>query len=226
MKPALIFDMDGVIIDSNPFHKRAWEAFCQAHGHHLTQEELEKKVYGKTNHDCIIGLFGELPEMEIQALADKKEALYREIFLPSLAPVPGLSAFLELAPQWFETMAVATSAPPLNVDFTLDNLNIRHYFKTIVDETMVSRGKPDPEVYLTTATCLGRKPEDCVVIEDSLAGIQAAKSAGMKVIGITTTHSPEELAPLVDLVIRDFNDLTERLPDFLRKAFPGTLAQS
>ena len=216
MKPALIFDMDGVLVDNNPFHKQAWDTFCKTHGHHLNEEGLRQNIYGKTNHDVVTFLFGNLPETDIKAYAEQKEALYRELFLPHLAPVPGLIEFLPLATQQFEKLAIASSAPPVNIDFILDHLQIRPYFSLIVDETMVSRGKPDPEVYLITSKRLGIPPEQCVVIEDSMAGIESAKRAGMKVVGITTTHSREELrAKNVDWTIENFVELSATLPQIL-----------
>lgn len=216
MKPALIFDMDGVIVANNPFHKQAWDTFCKTHGHHLSEEELRQSIYGKTNHDVLTFLFGQLTEAEIKLYADQKEALYRELFLPHLAPVAGLMEFLPLASQQFEKLAIATSAPPSNIDFILDHLHIRPCFSLIIDETMVSRGKPDPEVYLITAKRLGILPEQCVVIEDSMSGVESAKRAGMKVVGITTTHSREELkAKNVDWTVEDFIELSATLPQIL-----------
>lgn len=224
MKPALIFDMDGVIVDSNPFHKQAWEIFCQKHGHHLSEEELRQQVYGKTNHDALPFLFGNLTEEQIKTYGEHKEVIFRKLFLPHITPVTGLREFLPIAQQHFEKLAIATSASTPNVDFTLDHLNIRNYFSVIVDETFVKRGKPDPEIYLSAASKLGMPPESCIVIEDSLSGIESAKRAGMKVIGITTTHNAEELQPLVDWVIRDFNELAQKLPELLDAQQPHSLA--
>jgi beta-phosphoglucomutase-like phosphatase (HAD superfamily) len=102
--------------------------------------------------------------------------------------------------------AVATSAPPENVDFILDTIGIRKYFPTILDERMVTLGKPNPEIYIKTAKALGLPNDKCIVIEDSISGITAGRKSGSKVIGITTTHSPEELFE-TNLVIQDFNDL-------------------
>jgi HAD superfamily hydrolase (TIGR01509 family) len=103
--------------------------------------------------------------------------------------------------------AIATSAPRANVDFTLRYTQTEKYFRVILDEAFVTRGKPDPEIYLKTAAALGYTPAQCVVIEDSLSGVRAGKSAGCKVIGITTTHTPQELAE-TDLIIPDFSSLT------------------
>jgi beta-phosphoglucomutase-like phosphatase (HAD superfamily) len=118
---------------------------------------------------------------------------------------------LENAKTMFAGLAVATSAPPENVDFVLDTLNLRQFFPIIVDETQVSKGKPDPEIYLKTANLLHANPKQCIVFEDSLSGIQAAKNAGMLVIGVTTTHSAQELANQVAGTIENFNDVLPEL---------------
>ena len=217
----LIFDMDGVLVDSNPFHKQAWQSFSTQLGCAITEEVLEKSVYGKTNRDALTFLLNrELSAQETQQFADEKEALYRELFKPHLQPVTGLNAFLDQMQheRVFESLAIATSAPPDNVDFVLDGLSLRSYFSIIVDETMVTRGKPDPEIYLKTAERLHAKPDECWVIEDSYSGIESARQAGMRVIGITTTHSAEELSPRVHCVISDFNELAEKRPFLTAKS--------
>lgn len=204
----LIFDMDGVIIDSNPFHKTAWKAFCEKHSCSLTNDELQQYVYGKTNEDALRHVFGnDLTTTQINEYAQQKEETYRELFKPHLTALPGLAVFLEKAKSMFAELAVATSAPPENVDFVMDTLNLRRFFSIIVDETQVTKGKPDPEIYLKTAKLLQANPKQCIVFEDSLSGIQAAKNAGMVVIGVTTTHSAEELADKVDATIEDFNNV-------------------
>lgn len=206
-KFAILFDMDGVIIDSNPAHKIALRQFCKQHGHDLTDEQLRLKIYGRTNKDWIPNLFGgNLSAEVISQYGEEKEAMFREIYKSDIKPVDGLMDFLEEMNNHHVPMAIATSAPRSNVDFTLEHTHTGKYFKAILDEAFVTRGKPDPEIYVKTAAALGFDPKDCVVIEDSLSGIQAGKSAGCRVIGITTTHTPEELSH-TDLVIPDFRNL-------------------
>jgi beta-phosphoglucomutase len=201
---AILFDMDGVIIDSNPFHKIALKAFCKQHGHDLTDEQLRLKIYGRTNKDWIPNLFGgNLSAEKIAQYGEEKEAMFREIYKDDVKPVTGLMQFLDTMMAQHVPMAIATSAPRSNVDFTLEHTHTEKYFKAILDEAFVTRGKPDPEIYLKTAAALGFNPQDCVVIEDSLSGVEAGKAAGCKVIGITTTHTPEELSN-TDMVIADF----------------------
>jgi beta-phosphoglucomutase len=204
---AVLFDMDGVIVDSNPYHKTALRSFCKQHGHTLSEEELREKIYGRTNRDWLTNVFGPLPEEIIKKFSDEKEALYRREFENDIIAVKGLAVFLQLLNKENIPRAIATSAPRINVDFTLSKTNLTNFFSVILDESFVSRGKPDPEIYLKSAEALGYKPEDCIVIEDSLSGIEAGKRAGAKVIAITTTHAQAELSH-ADLIISDFADLS------------------
>ena len=202
---AMIFDMDGVIAHTNPHHKIAIQQFCADHGIELNELTFKNKIYGRTNRDWITNVFGEITDEQRDAYAREKEALFRKIYTPE--PVTGLVAFLDLLVANNIPTAIATSAPPENVDFILDKIGIRKYFNTILDERMVTLGKPNPEIYLKTAKAIGYPNNKCIVIEDSLSGITAARKSGSKVIGITTTHTPVELSE-TNLVIQDFNDLT------------------
>ena len=204
---AIIFDMDGVLVDSNPFHKKALIEFCQSHGYNLTEEELRARIYGRTNKDWITNLFnGKVTGEDLKKYADEKEALFRRLYKGSVKPVDGLIGFLEHLVDKNVTRAIATSAPRANVDFTLEETHIGKYFTTILDDSYVENGKPDPEIYLKTAAAIKYDPKNCVVIEDSISGVLSARSAGAKVIGITTTHTSEELSN-TDLVIDNFNTL-------------------
>lgn len=203
---AFIFDMDGVIIDSNPFHKVALKQFCQKYGKDLSEEQLKEKIYGRTNKDWITNVFGKLDDKQLKAYAEEKEALFRKLYEQDIHAVNGLISFLEAMDRLGIPRAIATSAPRLNVDFTLSHTGIEKYFQVILDDSFISNGKPDPEIYLKTAQALGLAPENCIVFEDSLSGVQAGKRAGCKVVGITTTHSPEELSE-TDFVIHDFNEI-------------------
>ena len=200
---AFIFDMDGVLVDSNPFHKISLKQFCAKYGFELTEEHLREKIYGRTNKDWIPNVFGKLPMEQIMKYQDEKEALFRELYKHDIKPVAGLVAFLQKLDVNEIPRAIATSAPRANVDFTLAKTSTESFFPVILDESFVSRGKPDPEIYLKTAEALGFKPENCVVFEDSLSGVSAGKAAGCKVVGITTTHTAAELSE-TDFVIDDF----------------------
>lgn len=203
---AILFDMDGVLVDTNPYHKKAIDQFCIKYGFQLTEKELLNKVYGRTNRDWITNLFGTLTPEKLEEYAVEKEQLFREIYAPHIQPVRGLIQFLDLLLNHNVPRAIATSAPRANVDFVLAGTGIGHYFTTILDERMVSRGKPDPEIYIKTAQAIGLPNDRCIVIEDSLSGVEAGQQSGSKVIGITTTHSSKELSH-TDLVINDFEQL-------------------
>lgn len=203
MAYAFIFDMDGVLIDSNPTHKVALQQFCREHGFELTEQQLREKIYGRTNRDWLLNLFGHLPEETIKKYAWEKEALFRELYT-DIAPLNGLLNFLKKMDLAAIPRAIATSAPRENVDFTLKHTGIGPYFQTILDDSFVTKGKPDPEIYLKSSAALGLKPENCVVFEDSLSGVKAGKAAGCKVVGLTTTHTADELSE-TDFSIADFN---------------------
>jgi HAD superfamily hydrolase (TIGR01509 family) len=210
---AVLFDMDGVIADTNLFHKKAIRDFCSRYGFQLSEEELRSRVYGRTNKDWITNLFGSLKAQELQRYADEKEGHFRDLYEPYIKPVNGLIDFLKQLHEEKIPCAIATSAPPANVDFVLKHIPIRNYFEVVLDERSVSFGKPHPEIYLKTAAALGLPGNQCVVIEDSLSGVASAKAACCKVIGITTTHTPEELKE-TDLVVSNFTGLT--VADVLR----------
>jgi HAD superfamily hydrolase (TIGR01509 family) len=208
--------MDGVIIDSNPFHKISLKQFCKKYGYDLTEEQLREKIYGRTNKDWIVNVFGSLDEQKLRAYGDEKEALFREIYQNDIKPVDGLVDFLQKLEALRLPRAIATSAPRANVDFTLSKTGTGKYFPVILDESFVSKGKPDPEIYLKTAAALKFEPANCIVFEDSLSGVKAGKSAGCKVVGITTTHTREELHE-TDLVIDDFTNLNPQ--ELINKLF-------
>jgi len=203
---AVIFDMDGVISASNPYHRRAWQAVCRKHGLRVADSKFSK-IYGRINAEIVEYLFGHrLPKEEIKRYAAEKEKIYRRSYGPRVKSVAGLLAFLEKLKRTGVKRAVATSAPTQNVRMILRGTGAGRYFKIVVDSTGIKRGKPHPDIFLQAAKKLGVPPRRCVVIEDSMAGIEAAHRARMKVVGITTTHSRKELSH-ADRVIRDFRGL-------------------
>jgi len=205
-----IFDMDGVIVDNAVWHLEAFAEFGKRHGLVQTKEDYTK-YFGNTNQTIMDSLFNtHLSFDKLDTLSKEKEAIYRELYRPFIQPVEGLPAFLKNASDQAIPIALATSAPKENVDFTLDSTGLKKYFNIISDASMVKRGKPDPEIYLLTAAKLGVQPSDCIVFEDSIAGIQSALSAGMRVLGVATTHKPEELLTYVNEIIMNF-DAAEKL---------------
>ena len=185
---ALIFDMDGVIVDSNPLHREAWTEFNCRHGLETTDAMLER-MYGRRNDQIVRDFFGEdLPAGEVAARGAAKEELYREMLASRMEEmlVPGLRPFLDRYRG--SPLAVASNAEPENVDFVLDRAGLRPYFRVVVDGHQVSHPKPHPEIYQRAAGLLGVAPSNCIVLEDSPTGIAAARSAGMRVIGLRTTY--------------------------------------
>lgn len=206
-KIGLLFDMDGVIAHTNPHHKSVIKNFCKQYDIEVTDEFLEQKVYGRTNKEWIPEVFGNITDSRIERLADEKELLFREQYKPDLKPVDGLLTFLEAMQTSNVPMVVGTSAPYENADFILSGLHIQEYFAAVLSSADVTIGKPHPDIYLKAAKAINLDPANCVVLEDSLAGVQAGKAAGAKVIGITTTHTENELSNC-DLVIHDFKNLS------------------
>ena len=207
---AVIFDMDGVLVDTNPHHKTAWRAYYQQHGKALSDADFIQHISGKHNTDIVAHLFaGEtLTADEVNRLGNEKERLFRELYQSDIAPVPGLIPFLKSLKEAGIKMAVATSAPVENLDFVIDALNIRDYFDALLNESLVSHPKPDPEIYQKAMEMLGTDPAESVIFEDSTTGIQAAKASGALVVGMATTLTPDELWPMVDDVAPDFTDMT------------------
>jgi HAD superfamily hydrolase (TIGR01509 family) len=204
---ALLFDMNGVIVDDMGFHERAWLALVARHGRTLTSDEFRREMSGRRNRDNIRHVFGDVPDAVAGAYQTEKEEAYRDAFRPHLAPLPGLLALLAEARAAGLRLAVATSAPEKNIDFVLDGLDLRARFDAVVGEAIVKHAKPDPEIYLLAAARLDVPPEACVVFEDSLLGIAAGQAAKMPVVGVTTTHTAEELRHCA-LVVADFRSLT------------------
>ena len=212
---AFLFDMDGVLVDSNPTHKIALQQFCREHGFELTEQQLREKIYWRTNRDWLLNLFGQLPEETIRQYAEEKEALFRRLYT-DIEPLAGLHEFLQKMKAAGIPSAIATSAPRANVDFTLEHTGIGTYFAAILDDSFVTRGKPHPEIYLKTAAALNRPPEKCVVFEDSLSGVKSGKAAGCKVVGLCTTHTSEELSE-ADFSIDTFENIEPK--DVLKRLF-------
>jgi beta-phosphoglucomutase len=202
---AVIFDMDGVLVENSEIHNKAWQMIARKYGKEATTEEI-KSIFGGTNKLFVSKLLNINNEGEINAIAIEKEALYRDIFIKEIKMPEGLECLLKELKNYEVPCAVATSAPRENVDFVLDELSIRKFFNVLVDESYVKKGKPDPEIYNITAEKLEIKSDQCVVIEDSVFGIQAALAAGMKVIGITTTFSAGQIKN-AHLVIDSFKEL-------------------
>jgi beta-phosphoglucomutase len=204
---AFVFDMDGVIVDTNPYHKTTLRQFAEKYGYHLSEEELLKKIYGRTNKEWIPNLFGRtLTPEQLEQYGEEKEKMFRDLYRKDIKPLAGLREFLDKMDELKIPRAIGTSAPKTNLDFILDELHLRKYFPVTLHEADVTRGKPDPEVYIKCAARLKMPPSQCIVFEDSLSGVASALAAGCVVVGVTTTHSAGELATKV--TIKDFTVMT------------------
>jgi beta-phosphoglucomutase len=203
---ALIFDMDGVLVDNNEFHYRAFKAFCDKYKVEMNEEIYNTKITGRTNEMIMEYLFGiqATPEKG-EEWAQEKEALYREIYKDHIVPAPGLVAFLQKAQELGISASVGSNGPMENLDFVLDVIGMRPAFKAVVNARMVKQGKPAPDIYLKCAELMGFKPEDCVIFEDSPTGIKAGNAAGIDVVGLTTTHREDELQNVI-FICKDFTD--------------------
>lgn len=207
-KTTLIFDMDGVIANTKKHHQDAWFGFCEKHGLHITEKMFRDKLFGRTSHEILEILFDrDLSQEESKKLTTEKEEMYRRQARDQLEPLPGLKTFLEKAGKENLDMIVASSAPGKNVEFTLRETGTLKYFNHFIAAENITESKPDPEIFLKAADKLNNKPAHCIVFEDSFAGIDAAKNAGMKVVAIASTHKNEELTK-ADMVIDDFKNLS------------------
>ena len=197
MVPAFIFDLNGTIIDDMNFHVQAWSHLLNGElGASMDYEAVKAQMYGK-NSELLIRVFGEgrFTEEEMNELSIKKETIYQSIYKPHLRLIDGLGAFLAKSQAAKIPMAVGSAAIMFNIDFILDNLNIREYFGALVSADNVRRSKPDPETFTMAAHLLGVKPENCLVFEDAPKGVETARNAGMKVVVILSAlHSEEEFA--------------------------------
>lgn len=211
-KKAAIFDMDGTLVDNSAVHVRAFKLFCNRYGVNDWRTKLEK-AFGMGSDDIMRMLLPEevIRERGLQALGDEKEEIYRTIYAPEITPVKGLKELLELLRRAGIRCAVGSSGCRQNVEFVLSSCKIEEYFEVKVSGDMVSRCKPEPEIYLTAAKALGVKPEECIIFEDARAGFEAARRAGAgSIVAIATTLPAEVIQKekLADVVVEDFSEIT------------------
>ena len=215
---AVIFDMDGVIAHTNPYHAKAFEAFFDKYKIPYSEEEFEKHMYGKHNSYIFTHFFKRpIRGEELLNLEMEKEGLFREIYGAEVKPIPYLPNFLEDLHLNDVQLGVATSAPRANMDLILDALDIRKFFKSTLGSENVELHKPHPEVYEKSAANLGIDPTDCFVFEDSFSGVTAGLNANMNVIGVLSTHKKEELPVCLDY-IENYKDMNfARLREIYRE---------
>lgn len=213
MDKAFLFDLNGTMIDDMQFHLKAWYHILNDDlGANIGWDETKSHMYGK-NSELLIRIFGEdlFSAAEMDHFSLEKEKRYQQEYKPHLQLIPGLQQFLEEAYAMNIPMAIGSAAIMFNIDFVLDNLNIRKYFKAIVSADDVTISKPHPETYLKCAQLLGVDAASCLVFEDAPKGVEAAKNAGMPSVVLTTMHEKEEFAAYNN-IIRYTKDYTQLSP--------------
>lgn len=207
---AIIFDMDGVLCDTMPYHLKAWEMYvAQTPALAVTQIEDLSRMGGKRNSELLAEVLGRpVTAAEVKQWGGEKEAIYRDLIRDQITWLPGLVDFLQSAQAAGLKLGLGTSACKENTDLILSHEGLGQFFAARAIETDVQRGKPDPQVYLLVAERLGVDPAQCLVFEDAVAGVQAAIRAGMGCWGVLTTQTALELAAVgAEACIQDFTDL-------------------
>lgn len=205
MLKAVLLDLDGTLANTDPLHYQTWLEVLKPHNIELTPSLYKARISGKTNAEIVQDLFPQFSEVEGMKLADKKEALFREI-ATDLPPLAGLMDFLAWVNEQNLKTGLVTNAPRENTDFMLNALNLSDYFEAVVLSDELGIGKPDPAPYQYCLNQLNILAEDAIAFEDSPSGIRSAVAAGIKTVGVASTHDPNALQALgVSFVIDDFN---------------------
>jgi HAD superfamily hydrolase (TIGR01509 family) len=200
-----LFDLNGTMINDMPYHIEAWHKQLVALGSAISLEETKYQCYGK-NDELLERVFpGRFTIEEKIKLGNDKEALYRVEFKPYLKLIDGLEAFLMNASNQNKKMAIGSAAINENINFVIDNMNIRHHFEAIVSANDVAKSKPHPETFLKCAEKLGLHPNDCIVFEDTPKGVECALNAGIKTVVILGEHSKEDFVSFPNVIKYVFN---------------------
>jgi beta-phosphoglucomutase-like phosphatase (HAD superfamily) len=209
---ALLFDMDGTMVDSMPFHAKSWGEFARRHAIALPVAEILRRTTGRTGVECMREIFERpLAEDEARTLVGEKEAIYRELFAAVFSEVCGFRRFFADAVTRGLKTAVATAGDRHNIEFVLSRLRLQPAPDAIVGGDQGLPGKPEPALFLEAARRLAVPPAQCLVFEDAPFGIEAARRAGMRAVAVCTTHSASELAGAhVVAQVRDYDELTTK----------------
>jgi HAD superfamily hydrolase (TIGR01509 family) len=205
---AVIFDMDGVLIDSHPAHRAAWESFLQSLGVRVAEDDLSFILEGRTRSEILRHFLGDLPEDQLQEYGRRKDEIFRELE-QGIQPGPGVMAFLSKLEQMGLSCAVATSASEIRTASTIERLGLSAYFDAIVTAADVNLGKPHPLVYQLACSRLGVSPDEALAFDDAPAGVLSARSAGLRCIGVTSNGGSQKLLEAgAETVINDFMNLS------------------
>jgi HAD superfamily hydrolase (TIGR01509 family) len=207
MLSAILFDLDGTIVNTDPIHYQAWQQKLASYGIEIDETFYKSRISGRLNPEIVKDILPQLSAADGQRFADEKEALFREL-AANLQPLSGFSQLI----AWTEThqlkRALVTNAPRLNAEFVLEVLGIKETFPTIVLAEDCTAGKPDPAPYNVALSQLGIQAQDAIALEDSPSGIRAAVAAGIRTIGIASTHDPKVLLEVgAFMAIPDFTNL-------------------
>jgi len=197
---AVIWDMDGVIAHTAPYHLAAWQEVFRKRGVDFTREDFQQ-YFGQRNDTIVKGTLGDgIPQEETDAIVDEKEKSFRRRVKNNIKSLPGAIELMETLKRSGSKIAIGSSAPLENIRLITKALGIDGYFQCIVAGRDVTEGKPSPQIFLLAAEKLGVRPESCIVIEDSVAGVTAAKGAGMSCLAVTNTHPATSLTE-ADLIV-------------------------
>jgi len=203
----ILWDMDGVLADTADAHYKTWSRFLAEKDIHYTFEEF-KQFFGMKNQDFLPIILGYTPSRELlDQMSDAKEKAFRDVIDGNIRVFPGVIDMLEKFKRWGFKQAVASSAPGENIDAVVDYLSLRDYFDALISPVGIA-GKPRPDIFLRAAEMLKAAPGQCLVIEDSIQGVKAARNAHMKVLAVATSYLPEQLKE-ADKVVNRLSDLTE-----------------
>ena len=205
----VIFDIDGVLLNSYRLHYECWRAIAEKHGITLSERDFDP-LFGRRGSEIVREIWGgDLPPEQVASIHQRKQAQYRENLQRNFPLMDGASELIDgLVAKGF-VLGIGSSAPPENVEMSLNGLGRAKSFKAVVTGSDVTRGKPDPQVFLLAAQRMGLKPADCAVIEDAVAGITAALAGGMTAIALAGT-APAESLTMADLVVTSLGQLTPK----------------
>lgn len=196
----VVFDMDGVLVDSGAAHRESWQLLGRELSRPISDEEFAK-TFGRSSRDIIRILWGDtVPEDTIRAWDTRKEALYRDLIRGKVPLMPGARDILDYLHAKNYRLAIGSSGPKENIAMIVEALGAEKLFSALVTGFDVTRGKPDPQVFLLAAERLGLAPENCTVIEDAPAGIEAGVRAGMKVVALASSHPKHELGAAAQII--------------------------